>query len=42
VKFGVRGVPTIIVFKGGEAVARQMGAAPKTVLAGVLQRGLSA
>lgn len=42
VKFGVRGVPTIIVFKGGEAVARQMGAAPKTVLAQVLQRGLSA
>lgn len=42
VKFGVKGVPTIIVFKGGEAVARQMGAAPKTVLAQVLQRGLSA
>ena len=42
VKFGVRGVPTIIVFKGGEAVARQMGAAPKTVIAQVLQRGLSA
>lgn len=42
VKFGVRGVPTIIMFKGGEAVARQMGAAPKTVIAQVLQRGLSA
>jgi thioredoxin 1 len=42
VKFGVRGVPTIIVFKGGEAVARQMGAAPKTVLAQVLQRGMNA
>lgn len=42
VKFGVRGVPTLIVFKAGEAVARQMGAAPKTVIAQVLERGLSA
>ena len=40
-KFGVKGVPTIIVFKGGDAVARQMGAAPKTVYAQLLQRTLA-
>jgi len=27
--FGIRGVPTLIVFKGGREVARQVGAAPK-------------
>lgn len=26
---GIRGVPTIIVFKGGKEVARQVGAVPK-------------
>lgn len=26
---GIRGVPTLIVFKGGREVARQVGAAPK-------------
>jgi thioredoxin 1 len=41
VKYGVRGVPTIIVFKNGDAVARQMGAAPKTVLNQLVQRGLA-
>jgi thioredoxin 1 len=28
-RLGIRGVPTLIVFKGGQEVARQVGAAPK-------------
>jgi thioredoxin len=30
--FGVRSIPTILVFKGGEAVATTMGAKPKAQL----------
>ncbi len=32
IKYGVAAVPTILVFKGGEVVARQVGAVPKTKL----------
>lgn len=28
-KFGIRGVPTLIVFKGGKEVARQVGLVPE-------------
>jgi thioredoxin 1 len=28
-KYGVRGIPTMILFKGGEKVAEKVGAAPK-------------
>tara|TARA_B110001454_G_scaffold199786_1_gene204885 strand:- start:125 stop:445 length:321 start_codon:yes stop_codon:yes gene_type:complete len=31
-KLGVRGIPTMILFKGGEAVATKVGAAPKSQL----------
>jgi thioredoxin 2 len=31
-KFGVRGIPTLIVFQGGREVGRQVGAVPKQVL----------
>ena len=31
-KFGVMSIPTMIVFKGGEAVAKQVGAVPKNVI----------
>lgn len=31
-KYGVRGVPTLMVFKGGEMVASRVGGLPKTQL----------
>lgn len=33
-KFGIRNIPTILFFKGGEQVDKQVGAVPKKVLAG--------
>ena len=30
-KYGVRNIPTVLVFKGGELVGRQVGVAPKKV-----------
>ncbi|MCT4674282.1 MAG: thioredoxin [Prolixibacteraceae bacterium] len=32
-KFGIRNIPTILFFKGGEVVDKQVGAVPKTILA---------
>ena len=32
-KFGIRNIPTILFFKGGEVVDKHVGAAPKTALA---------
>ncbi|MEL7586761.1 MAG: thioredoxin [Prolixibacteraceae bacterium] len=31
-KFGIRNIPTILFFKGGEVVERHVGAAPKATL----------
>ncbi len=39
-KYGIRGVPTLKVFKGGEVVAEQVGAAPKAKIAALMDRGL--
>ena len=39
-KYGIRGVPTLLVFKGGELVAQHVGAAPKTTIAALIDRGL--
>ncbi|MEM1413637.1 MAG: thioredoxin [Myxococcota bacterium] len=39
-KYGIRGVPTLKVFKGGEVVAEQVGAAPKAKIAALMERGL--
>jgi thioredoxin 1 len=36
-KFGIRNIPTLLVFKGGEVVDKQVGVAPKNVLAGKLE-----
>jgi len=32
-KLGIRNIPTILFFKGGEVVDKQVGAVPKTILA---------
>ena len=32
-KYGIRNIPTILFFKGGEVVDKQVGAVPKNVLA---------
>ena len=32
-KFGIRNIPTILFFKGGDIADKQVGAVPKTILA---------
>jgi thioredoxin 1 len=32
-RYGVRSIPTILIFKGGQIVDKQVGAVPKSVLA---------
>ncbi len=39
-KYGIRGVPTLLVFKGGEVVGQQVGAAPKTTIAQLMDQAL--
>ncbi|MCL2073403.1 MAG: thioredoxin [Marinilabiliaceae bacterium] len=36
VKYGIRSIPTILFFKNGEVVDKQVGAVPKTTLAAKL------
>ncbi len=36
-RFGIRNIPTILFFKNGEVVDKQVGAAPKTSLAQKIQ-----
>lgn len=40
-KFGIRNIPTLLVFKGGEVVDKQVGVAPKNVLAQKLEAQLN-
>lgn len=39
-KYGVRNIPTVLVFKGGEIVNRQVGVAPKNVYAEAIDAAL--
>ena len=39
-KYGIPGVPTLYVFKGGEVVGKMVGAAPKQNIAQLMQRAL--
>jgi len=39
-RYGVRGIPTMILFKNGEAAATQVGAAPKSALKAWLEGAL--
>ncbi len=36
-RFGVRSIPTLLVFKGGQIVDKQVGAVPKSVLSQKLE-----
>jgi len=36
-QFGIRSIPTLLFFKNGELVDKQVGAAPKNILASKLQ-----
>lgn len=40
-RFGVRSIPTLLVFKNGQIVDKQIGAVPKSVLAQKLQAQLA-
>ena len=40
-QFGIRSIPTLLVFKGGEIVDKQIGAVPKAILAGKLDAQLN-
>ena len=42
VKYGVRSIPTLLVFKNGQLVDKQVGAVPKHVLAQKLDAHLTA
>ena len=39
-KFGIRGVPTLMMFKGGKMVGQQVGAVPKVRLAAFVNGAL--
>ncbi len=39
-EYGIRNIPTLLVFKGGEIVDKQVGVAPKHVLAGKLDAAM--
>lgn len=40
-RFGVRSIPTLLVFKNGQIVDKQIGAVPKSVLASKLEAQVS-
>ena len=40
-KFGIRSIPTLIMFKGGEAVDQIIGAVPKSEIEQVVEKSLA-
>ena len=40
VQFGIRNIPALLYFKGGQVVDKQVGVAPKSVLSGKLDNQL--
>ncbi|RMG39918.1 MAG: thioredoxin [Planctomycetota bacterium] len=40
--YGISSIPTVLIFKGGEVVAKQVGAVPKAALEQSIQQVLSA
>lgn len=41
VKYGIRNIPTLLIFKNGEVVDKQVGVVPKSVLAQKLEQQLA-
>lgn len=39
-RYGIRGVPTLLMFKGGELVGQRVGAAPKSAIAELINKAL--
>jgi thioredoxin 1 len=39
-QYGIRSIPTLMVFKGGQKVDTVVGAVPKTTLAGTISKYL--
>jgi len=39
-QFGVRGIPTLLIFKDGKVASTQVGAAPKSVLKAWIEKSL--
>ncbi len=39
-QYGVRGIPTLLIFKDGQVAAQQVGAAPKSVLKAWIEKSL--
>jgi thioredoxin 1 len=39
-KYGIRGIPTLILFKGGEVVDQVVGAVPKGNIEGMIKKSL--
>lgn len=39
-RYGVRGIPTLMVFKDGQVAATKVGAAPKSALAGWIEESI--
>ena len=39
-KFGIRGIPTLMVFKGGQVAATKVGAAPKNQLQSWIEQSI--